>query len=126
MFHVLATTQAWWQSLLLLLFHVFVEFAVPLLVTLILIGVAKWLKIKLDDQKRKLVDSYVEKAILYADQKLRKVLKDGEEPKDKNAERMKWAQEFLEQTLIQTGLLKKAEAKLEDLIEAKLGEKKSK
>ena len=122
-YHILADAQTWWQSLLLLSFHVLVEFAVPLLVTLALVGVTKWLHLKIDDHKRQLVDTYVDKAVKYADQRLRKLLKDGEEPKDKNAERMKWAQEFLEQTLINTGLLKKAEAKLEDLIESKLGEK---
>lgn len=122
MTYVLAT-QTWWQGLLMLLYHIFVDFALPLLVTIFLIYLNKWLKIKLTENQKKKVDEYVHKAILYAEQRLKKALHEGEEPEDKNAARMQWAKEFLEQALINSGLLKMAEAKLEDLIEAKLGEK---
>jgi len=121
MFHVMAVTQSWWQSLLLVSFHVLAEVVIPLLVSLALIALARWLHMKVDTKKRKDIDSYVEKAVNYADQRLRKALHDGDAPKDKNAARMQWAQQFLERILISTGLLKKAEGKLEDLIEAKLG-----
>lgn len=119
--HVLAATQAWWQGLLALLWALFIDVAVPVLVTLILALLAKHLHFNMSAKQRRTLDEYVDKAVSYADQKLRKALKEGEPPKDANAQRMQWAKEFLEKALIDTGLTKKAADKLEDLIEAKLG-----
>lgn len=119
--YVLAATQAWWQSLLMVLFQLLVQVLVPVAVTLLLYMLGKWLKVRVDDHLERKVHEYADLAVAYAEQKLRKALKEGNPPKDPNAARMQWAAEFLRKMLLDSGLMKKAGGKLEELLEARLG-----
>jgi hypothetical protein len=119
-------TQAWWEMLIVLLSDIVIKIAVPVTITLVLTLLAKYTGLKVDEKQRAKADELVGVSVNKGDQWLKKKLAEGKPPEDKNAERMKVAKDFLGPALEKAGLLKKVSGKLEDLIEAKLGQKNEK
>lgn len=117
----LTATQTWWEGLLLFAWMLSKAVIFPLLVALGLALIQRWLKIKVTEEQRIKMNVIISEAVDFADQKLKKKLADGEEPKDKNAKRMQWALQFLELAL-GTEYAEMGVDYLEGLIEAKLGE----
>lgn len=117
---LLVATQAWWEGFMVFFWMVFQNVALPILLTVGIVLAERWLKIKIDDKKELMLHKYAFQAADYADQKLRVALKEGEEPKDKNAFRMQKANEFLALALGSEYRGKLVEY-LQGLIEAKLG-----
>jgi phosphate/sulfate permease len=120
---LIAATQTWWQILIkFVTTDVLLPVAGTVLVALLVMLVKKW---KLNVEKD-ILDKIIGQAVDYADQKLKKALKDGEKPEDKNATRLKWASDLANQLLKKYGLLGKFGSWIESLIEAKLGENNKK
>ena len=112
-----AETQAWWQGILVLVIQFVAAVATPVLSMLLIMGLRKW-NIKLEQDK---VEWALGKAVGYGEQAAKKALKDGK-PLEGPAV-MKIAVEQGDKLLKQYKVDKKVIAYLEDLIEAKLGEK---
>lgn len=111
-------TQEWWQSLVKFLVFDAVLPAVGAVVIALLVALARKWKIKVE---RETLESVLKQAIDFADQKIKGKLKDGEKPKDKNAEKLKLATDFGRKLLKEYGLVKKFGDWIGDLIESKLG-----
>lgn len=111
--------QAWWQVLIADLLQVFVAIAVPVLSTLVVVLARRW-KMNLEFDK---VNAIALKAAGWAEQKAYKALREGQ-PQSSSAEKLDTALEFAKDLANKYKLPAKATEKLEDLIEAALGEKK--
>jgi|GEM_PF-3745620 len=111
--------QQWWQALIVDLMQIFVAIAVPVLSTLAVVLARRW-KLNLEFDK---VNAIALKAAGWAEQKAYKALKEGQ-PQTSSAEKLDMALEFAKELTTKYGLSAKATEKLQDLIEAGLGEQK--
>jgi hypothetical protein len=111
--------QSWWQVLISNLLPVIFSIIAPVLSYLIWKLLAKW-KLNVD---LNLIDSVVDKAANYAEQKAMVALKAGTAPTP-GAEKMKIAIEMAMEMVKKYKLPEMAVTELEKLIEAKLGSDK--
>ena len=108
----------WWQALVKFLVSDAVLPVLGGILVALLVALAKKWKIKVEKET---LESVLQQSIDFADQKIKAKLKDGEKPKDKNAEKLKLATDFGRKLLKEYGLLKKFGDWIGDLIESKLG-----
>lgn len=114
-----AVQQQWWQALIANLLEVIIAIFVPVLSTLFVVLARRW-KINLEFDQ---VNSIAVKAAGWAEQKAASALKEGK-PQTPSAEKLQWALDFAKEMTDKYKLPTKATEKLQDLIEAGLGEKK--
>ena len=113
----LQVQQEWWQNLIVHLVGAVITIFVPVLSYLAYTLAKRWgVNIELDT-----VDKILAKAVGFAEQKAKKALNDGA-GKTGAAEKLDWALSMATDMSKKYGLSKKATDKLNDLIEAKLGE----
>lgn len=111
--------QAWWQTLISHLLQIVTTIFVPVLSVLAVVLAKRWgVSIELDT-----VDKILDKAVGFAEQKALNALKEGK-PKSSSAEKLDWALTMARDMAKRYKLSVKATSKLQDLIEAKLGQKK--
>lgn len=116
-----AEQQQVWQVVLQHLLEIIVAIAVPVLVSLIHTLLKKYgVKVQMET-----LDSVLSKAIGFAEQKAKKALKAGEDQTG-NAQKLDWALSKGMELAEANKLDKWVVDKLEDLIEAKLGEQNGK
>lgn len=111
--------QEWWQVLVKFIVSDAILPMVGTVLAALLVSLARRWQLKIEKET---LESILMQAINFADQKLKKALKDGSEPKDENAKKLKLATEFGKKLLKEYGLLKKFGDWIGDLIESKLGE----